>query len=158
MGWLRLKREHNTEEPLSERTKSNERPHLTPDIVISTSDYLSQYPRLSLEIADKDLPFIPAEVVMAQQTEHNKLWIVVDRVVYDCTSFISEHPGGSAVIESFRGKDCSWQFWRFHNVSHLTDHGRQLRIGKTGHVANPYKERPQYVGLRTLAGSNDDDW
>lgn len=38
--------------------------------------------------------------------------IVVDEVVFDCTEYVSEHPGGRSVIENFGGQDCSWQVSR----------------------------------------------
>jgi cytochrome b involved in lipid metabolism len=40
--------------------------------------------------------------------------IVVDDIVYDCTDFILDHPGGTQVIEASAGGERSWQFWRFH--------------------------------------------
>lgn len=44
------------------------------------------------------------------------LGIVIDDIVYDCTDFIHDHPGGITVLESFGGSECSckprsrWQF------------------------------------------------
>ena len=33
--------------------------------------------------------------------------IVIDEIVYDCSDFISKHPGGEAVIRNLSGSDCS---------------------------------------------------
>ena len=51
-------------------------------------------------------------------------------IVYDCSSWVDEHPGGSSVIWSFGGQDCSWQFWRFHTKD-MAKYGQALRIGRT---------------------------
>ena len=59
------------------------------------------------------------------------------------------------MIDSFVGKDCSWQFWRFHGKEHMESHGRALRVGQTKGVKNPFKERARWVGLRRLG---DDEW
>jgi hypothetical protein len=106
------------------------------------------------------LPFIDANTVNLSNTEmtangQQRVWIVVDNIVYDCTEFADMHPGGYTVIQSFAGKDCSWQFWRFHNTKIMESKGGPLRIGRTKDVRNPYKEKPRFVGLRKLG---NDDW
>jgi cytochrome b involved in lipid metabolism len=78
----------------------------------------------------------------------------VDDIVYDCAGFITEHPGGKQIIESFAGAECSWQFWRFHGKIVLETFGKPLRVGRTKGMENKFKERPKYVGLRRLG----DDW
>lgn len=101
-------------------------------------------------LSKDQLPFIPAHIVQAAKSDPNKLWIVIDEVVFDCTDFASMHPGGTTVIESFRGEDCSWQFWRFHSRANMDTDGRALRIGRTAGVPNRFRERPRFVGLRSL--------
>lgn len=77
-----------------------------------------RWPLQATEVSDKDLPFISAAEVQAKQRpgvlSGNGVseagldwWIVVDDIVYDCTSFVSEHPGGKQVILSFVGDNCS---------------------------------------------------
>lgn len=95
------------------------------------------------------LPFISPQRVSAAR-DSRLLWIVIDNIVYDCTEFASAHPGGADVIESFSGSDCSWQFWRFHAGDEMREFGEPLRIGYTKGVANKFKERPRFVGLRTI--------
>ncbi|KAB8336738.1 hypothetical protein FH972_021047 [Carpinus fangiana] len=107
-----------------------------------------------------ELPFIAAEKVTASSKEIDGhgfplVWVVVDDIVYDCSDFVHKHPGGATVIQSFAGKDCSWQFWRFHNPKIMKDEGESLMIGKTRGVENPFAEKPRFVGLRKL---NHDDW
>lgn len=94
--------------------------------------------------------------VISQSVRTDRLWIVIDNIVYDCTSFAAEYPGGEDVLNSFRGADCSWQFWRFHGQDEMRDYGRVLRIGRTQGIENKYKEPPSFVGLRRLA--DVDNW
>ncbi|KAL5357073.1 cytochrome b5-like heme/steroid binding domain-containing protein [Aspergillus floccosus] len=115
----------------------------------------SEYPFQNPTVPDEALPFIPPAVVRAKQQSHNAIeqdraWIVVDNIVYDCTDYIHEHPGGTTVIRSFLGQDCSWQFWRFHSISIMGHFGRPLRIGRTEGVENRFKEPPRYIGLSRL--------
>ena len=77
------------------------------------------YPFQPSNVSDEDLPFIPAEVLRSKRRpgalcgkesvseEPKDYWVVVDAIVYDCTSFISSHPGGEQVILSFVGENCS---------------------------------------------------
>jgi cytochrome b involved in lipid metabolism len=121
-------------------------------IGIPNQDLLHPFQSTSLE--DSELPLIPAATVRSAKNDLNRIWIVVDNTVYDCTAFISEHPGGETVIDSFAGQDCSWQFWRFHSPTHMKESGRPLRVGKTVGVKNRFAERPRFVGLR----SREDWW
>lgn len=119
------------------------------------------------DVPDSELPFIPKEEVASKKreaqillneqkmSENEDLWIVVDNVVYDCSEFVTDHPGGEQVIRSFQGEDCSWQFWRFHGKQEMLQHGRALRIGRTAGVPNRFTEVPRYVGL---SRNRDDDW
>jgi cytochrome b involved in lipid metabolism len=81
--------------------------------------------------------------------------IVVDHIIYDCTNFLKDHPGGEHVIKSFGGAECSWQFWRFHGRKEMEEDGKPLRIGRTEGLKNKYPEPMRYVGLRSRG---DDEW
>lgn len=111
-------------------------------------------------VAEKDLPFIEWEEVKATERTRSmglpdwRLWIVIDDIVYDCTAFQHDHPGGKAIIQKFAGQSCGWQFWRFHSKSQLKEYGHKLRVGRTSGVTNRYQEPARYVGLRKLG----DDW
>ena len=80
--------------------------------------------------------------------------LVIDDVVYDCTEFTTEHPGGKGILEGFAGSDCSWQFWRFHGKKDM-EIGRVLRVGRTKGVRNKYAKPVKWVGLKSLG---DNDW
>lgn len=112
------------------------------------------FPFASPDTADVNLPFLSAAEVAAC----DRTYVVVDKVVFDCTQFVYNHPGGPQVIESFRGQDCSWQFWRFHSEDNMREWGRPLRVARTEGVMNRWKERPRFVGLRRLGATNEEDW
>jgi cytochrome b involved in lipid metabolism len=111
---------------------------------------------ISPSIPNTDLPFFPASSITTPHTQ-TALYIVVDNIVYDCTSFIDEHPGGHQVIESFRGQDCSWQFWRFHSKDVMEEWGWRLRVARTEGIKNRWAVRPRWVGLRRL-GEREEEW
>lgn len=107
-------------------------------------------------VPDHELPFIPAsDIAAATIRERCRLLIVIDDIVYDCTNFAEEHPGGATILENFKGTDCTWQFWRFHSINNLQTTGRGLRIGRTVGVGNRYQRRPRYVGLARLDSAQD---
>ena len=127
-----------------------------------------KYPFVATSVTDSALPFIPEAEIAEKRAASavaassggepdtaQDLWIVVDSIVYDCTSFIEDHPGGRHEILAFVGEDCSWQFWRFHNKTHMREIGRPLRIGRTAGVRNRFTEPKSHVGSM---GFRDDDW
>ncbi|CUS10799.1 unnamed protein product [Tuber aestivum] len=65
-------------------------------------------------------------------------WIVIDGIVYDVTTFPTEHPGGAEIIEYFGGQDCSWQ-------SHLEQFKDKLRIGRAEGLENRWPEPKNYM-------------
>ncbi|KUL81496.1 hypothetical protein ZTR_09991 [Talaromyces verruculosus] len=118
------------------------------------------YPFAEESVANENLPLIkPDEVASMEQRrskgcDDGRTWIVIDQVVYDCTDYMPEHPGGKAILENFSGQCCSWQFWRFHNRLHMDTYGRKLRIGRTYGVRNRFIEPPRYIGLQKM----EDAW
>ena len=120
------------------------------DRELDNSYITADYPVQPSHLKDSEIPFIPGATVCDAKRHSDRKWIVVDNVVYDCTQFIDEHPGGQTVIESFVGEDCSWQFWRFHTKRHMGESGLQLRIGRTAGVRNRFPEKPRFVGLQKL--------
>ena len=127
-----------------------------------------KYPFVPEHTSKEHLPFISSEEVnskrrpgmlagedTADSPNRHEFWIVIDNVVYDCTDFILEHPGGEQVIMSFIGEDCSWQFWRFHSRNQMEQYGIQLRIGRTEGIQNRFKEPKRFVGLSRLGR---DEW
>jgi cytochrome b involved in lipid metabolism len=168
MGWLKLNRAKQQEqdqtnddnfqfptaiESLKSTTEHIERLDLSDDV--KPLNTVQKYPFVPETVPDSDLPFVSTSEVSKRKAESLELWIVVNNIVYDCSQFVLEHPGGTDVIESFRGEDCSWQFWRFHGQNHMEEFGRPLRVARTEGVRNRFKEPVRYVGLR---GIGQDDW
>jgi len=83
--------------------------------------------------------------------KHNKpddCWIIIDRKVYNVTSFLAEHPGGKKVIINLAGKDATKEFNSFHNVADvLGKYGPTLLVGSVGTAvaSEPVKERSVVV-------------
>ncbi|KAH7232918.1 cytochrome b5-like heme/steroid binding domain-containing protein [Fusarium tricinctum] len=120
---------------------------------IENSSNPDSYNPTSIITSNDALPFIKAETI-AEASRNDLLWIIIDDIVYDCTEFIHNHPGGARVIESFRGSNCTWQFWRFHSEKDLAEFGPSLRIGQTKGIQNKFKEPPRFVGLRKFWGAD----
>ncbi|PVH77215.1 cytochrome b5, partial [Cadophora sp. DSE1049] len=116
---------------------------------VSLDSDRSEFPFVDASVSDDQLPFIPPEKVI-KQTSVEAGVIVIDNVVYDCTDFVTEHPGGEQIIKSFGGAECSWQFWRFHGPKEMEEAGKPLRVGRTEGVINRFQEPSKYVGLRKL--------
>ncbi|PPJ50577.1 hypothetical protein CBER1_06280 [Cercospora berteroae] len=169
MGWIRLKAsfgvdrlEQGGTHPYDASVKEESTEHIE---VVNTHDDPASlspartYPFQPKSIPEASLPFISASIVVAQKIgkrKEQRTWIVVDNIVYDCADFVHEHPGGNDVIESFRGEDCSWQFWRFHNKEHLKEIGGSLRVGRTKGVKNRFPEPKQFIGSSIIGSS--DEW
>lgn len=152
MGWMNQKYERRDRlEQNSIDGRLNDFKHATlpsASFIEDASDPRS-YQTVPVCTTADDLPFIDPSIILASKSA-KVLWLVIDNVVYDCTAFASEHPGGSKVLQPFQGSDCSWQFWRFHGRKEMMEFGKLLRLGYTKGIQNKYKERPRFVGLRKL--------
>jgi len=58
-----------------------------------------------------------------------KGYIIIDGLVYDISKFLKLHPGGSFVLEQYRGKDATKVFYELHRGDVLEKYKR-LVIGK----------------------------
>lgn len=90
---------------------------------------------------------------VAQHNTTRDIWIIIDQDVYDLSSFMDEHPGGSksvystfflktyvlipSVLLSVAGKDGTKSFRKYHRDS----------------ILHRYKERLQVGVLRPLSGA-----
>ena len=182
MGWLQLARKSQSHislaSNLTPKDNTGQTQHFAHVENVAQSDESStalvdrKHPFVPETMSFHELPVIAKEEVLArrpcssqetgkmngvkaEESTNKARWIVIDNVVYDCTHFISEHPGGEQVIHSFVGEDCSWQFWRFHGKNVMEEYGLPLRIGRTEGVKNRFAEPSRYVGLSRLG---DDDW
>ncbi|KAL5000839.1 cytochrome b5-like heme/steroid binding domain-containing protein [Aspergillus recurvatus] len=165
--------EHAEDIPVESPTNAQQQPQ----VEVPSSSFLGQSYVFHPTTPDSDLPYIDSSILslvgqhwnkatstthsfstasQASALEQPPAWIVIDNIVYDCTSFQHSHPGGPAVICSFVGQDCSWQFWRFHGEEHMRNFARPLRIGRTSGIRNRFTEPPRYVGLSSALG--DTEW
>ncbi|KAF2473630.1 mitochondrial cytochrome-like protein b2 [Lindgomyces ingoldianus] len=64
-------------------------------------------------------PIDGAEV--AKHNNKKSSWIVLDSKVYDITSFLSEHPGGAAILLKQAGSDATTEFKKYHPLDYVND-------------------------------------
>lgn len=101
-------------------------------------------------VAEED---VEKKYTMEQVLLHNTkedAWIVIDDAVYDISSFIEKHPGGSAVLLKVMGVDSSEQF---HAVGHSRGAHRMMekyRIGKVAAAAGARLEAEQQQQKQAL--------
>ncbi|KAK9410204.1 fatty acid desaturase 1-like [Crotalus adamanteus] len=61
-------------------------------------------------------------------------WLVIDRKVYDISSFCNRHPGGFRVISHYAGQDATDAFTAFHlNKAQPSKYLNSLLIGELAH-------------------------
>ncbi|GAA5838812.1 hypothetical protein JCM11251_006747 [Rhodosporidiobolus azoricus] len=97
-------------------------------------------------VDEDDLPVFTAEEVALHNNPTDGLWIIVEDRVYDCTQFAELHPGGPEVFTQFGGKQCTWQFWKWHSKKHLTAWSSALLIGRVDVIPpNPYPQPRRWV-------------
>lgn len=61
----------------------------------------------------------------AELQKHNSsgsCWILIDGHIYDVTGFLSEHPGGQAIILKYAGNDASDAFHQVHASNVLEEY------------------------------------
>lgn len=83
----------------------------------------------STEQKSGDLP----EYTLADVSKHNKdgdCWVVVNGLVVDATSFLSDHPGGKMAIMAFAGRDATEEFNMVHEEGVLQKFAANLIVGK----------------------------
>jgi cytochrome b involved in lipid metabolism len=184
MGWIRALDARAIPDPVlgikvSEKTASS-RPsieHIEDIAHLSLSSPAE--PTYALQpstIPDAELPLIPSSEIPELLAQHSgpssptaRTWIVVDSVVVDATEFLENHPGGEDIILQFAGRQCGWQFWRFHSKGiweewvqgtqkHVEEGGKRgwrvARLEGNAVVKNRFPEPRKFVGLRKLGA----DW
>lgn len=58
-----------------------------------------------------------------------KMFIAIDKYVYDVTKFEALHPGGKAVMRMYAGQDATGQFYALHNKDILEKYHDRLCVG-----------------------------
>lgn len=57
---------------------------------------------------------VKPEELAIHKNQENGIWVVIEGKVYDLTEFLSMHPGGTAIILKYAGKDASFLFNKIH--------------------------------------------
>jgi cytochrome b involved in lipid metabolism len=77
-----------------------------------------------------------SEVALRDGKNHKETWIVIKDLVYNVTSYLENHPGGSELITEHAGKDCTKDFVDFGHSSDAMSLLRALKIGELIEVRN----------------------
>ena len=64
-----------------------------------------------------------------KHTTKEDCWLVIDNMIYDITSFLNIHPGGSGILMTVGGKDATEYFEELHKEEILTKIGETYMIG-----------------------------
>jgi flavocytochrome c len=68
---------------------------------------------------------------IAKHNTQKDCWVVVDKVVYDLTEFLPDHPGGIKAPLIYAGKDATEEFNMLHKPEILTKYATQYIVGTT---------------------------
>lgn len=61
----------------------------------------------------KDTPMTASEI--AKHNTATDCWLIIEGKVFDCTEWLTDHPGGKAIILGVGGKDATKQFNALHS-------------------------------------------
>ncbi|EER11527.1 Cytochrome b5, putative [Perkinsus marinus ATCC 50983] len=61
------------------------------------------------------MPRVVTALELRDHREKDNCWMAILGKVYDITEFLSEHPGGSAILLRNAGKDATKEFEKFHS-------------------------------------------
>lgn len=79
-----------------------------------------------------------SEVAQKNGKECKEVWIVIKDYVYDVSSYLENHPGGSELITDHAGKDCTKDFTDFGHSSDALKILKNLKIGELVEVRKFY--------------------
>jgi hypothetical protein len=75
-----------------------------------------------------------------QHNSRESCWIIVSGNVYDVTSFLDAHPGGSSIILKYAGKDATEAYEPIHPPTALDDHlSTEYHLGPVDPATLPVK-------------------
>lgn len=77
---------------------------------------------------------------VAKHNTKDDCWVIIHGKVYDVTDFIDEHPGGSAIIVKYAGKDATKAFDPIHPGDTLTKY-----LSEKYHLGTVTGEKPKKV-------------
>ncbi|CAN3359575.1 L-lactate dehydrogenase (cytochrome) [Diutina catenulata] len=96
---------------------------------------------------------MPTYDEVAKHNSKSDCWVIIHGKAYDVTDFLSEHPGGSAIILKYAGQDATKAFDPVHPGDTLTKYlNKKLHLGEvTG--TPPKKTRPAKKAASGQAGA-----
>eukprot|EP00158_Paraphelidium_tribonemae_P003257 Partr_v1_DN25998_c0_g1_i2_m68809 putative acyl-CoA dehydrogenase len=67
---------------------------------------------------------------VAKHSTATDFWLIIDGLVYDLTRFAAMHPGGEGILDAFRGRDATVDFYSLHRHQILEKYAPRLLIGR----------------------------
>ena len=72
------------------------------------------------------------QYTIEEVSNHNReddAWVIINKDVYDVTSFLNIHPGGKNILLQFVGGDITDYFEELHQPSILEEYAENYKIG-----------------------------
>ena len=76
------------------------------------------------------LPEYTVEEVARHDSKENGVWLILDGLVYDPTSFLPKHPGGAGFLLEVAGEDATSEFEAAIHSQDARDKAKEFLIGK----------------------------
>lgn len=67
---------------------------------------------------------------LAKHNTEKDCWVCINGMVYDCTRFLSYHPGGTKIITNYAGFDCTSAYDRSHTSLDPSDVIGMCEVGR----------------------------
>ncbi|KAL6707366.1 stearoyl-CoA 9-desaturase [Coniothyrium glycines] len=113
--------------------------------------------RLDWGVALSQLPVISWDDFVAQSSDDGVRLVAIAGVIHDVSAFISEHPGGKALINSAIGKDATAMFnggvYEHSNAAHNLLSTMRVAILRGGQEVEVWKRGADERGMKDLRGA-----
>lgn len=78
-----------------------------------------------------DITTIYTREQVQAHNSRNDCWVIIDQTIYDLTTFLPKHPGGSKSILAYAGYDATQAFYRVHRTSqNILESLKNLQVGR----------------------------
>ncbi|KZC13281.1 PREDICTED: cytochrome b5 [Dufourea novaeangliae] len=89
---------------------------------------------------------------VAEHTDSNDLWIIINNKIYNLSSFLSEHPGGEEVLLEQGGQDGTQPF---EDIGHSSDARQMMESYKIGELVEEERTKGNASGSSALYGEDN---
>lgn len=93
---------------------------------------------------------------VAQHADETDCWVIVDDQVYDVTEFLSDHPGGGAILAGVGGSNATMIFDSLHDRRILDEVAAPYHLGSVGDTL-PKRPENHPTATKTSKGGDQTD-